>query len=392
MFPCRRLCYRSSRLPVFLSVFLPVFLPVFGWVAFVGGLLTLAPAVSATPLPAKGRAVTRPNESPRRQGVAVKNGLPAASLRKMAEGGLLDPEVIKYAARCALPKGMSFSFTSGEGKTASYPGAVGLAPEWVEGACDVVCQEKLSSCLAAHINRTGKHVNLTLVSAAPSMEKTIGADNDDLTYPSQEGAFFGNFWTEEVFACQGRDVTAAAQVKRFCAADPQSCNTQLKDAGPCVQACDFSCGPGTSGRKVCSAVSCRDPRGRIWHNPITVFVRNKIEASNADRLQGASQDGEELVKLSPGAEATYRQVDFGGHGRLKKEFVALVKDTTPGTGLEVWVDGKTKVTTLTILAVKSAGRELAAPLRTAKLQGRHDLTLKITGSGQVGRLSHIEIR
>lgn len=322
----------------------------------------------------------------------VTNGLPATSLRKMAEGGLLTPEALKYAVHCALPPGASFTFTSPKGQTTAYPGGVGLAPEWTEGFCDAACQEKMSSCLAAHLNRTGKHVSVTLVSAAPSMKKAIGADSDDLTYPSQEGAFFGNFWSEEVFACQGRDVTAAAQVKRFCAADPQSCNTQLKDAGSCLQACDFACGPGTSGRKVCSAVSCRDPSGRVWHNPITVFVRNKIEASNADHLQGASQDGEELVKLAPGAEATYRQVDFGGRDRPKKEFVALVKDTTPGTGLEVWVDGKTKVATLKMPAVTGGGRELAMSLRSAKLQGRHDVTLKITGSGQVGRLSHIEVR
>jgi hypothetical protein len=353
-------------------------------VAFVGAVLTLAPALAAPPRPAEGGGVTRSVGAPRR--------LPTTSLREIAEGGLLDPQVIKYAVHCALPQGRSFSFTSEEGETSSYSGGVGLAPEWVEGACDVACQEKLSSCLAAHLNRTGKHVNLTLVSAAPSLEKTIGADNDDLTYPSQEGAFFGNFWQGEVFACQGRDVTAAAQVKRFCAADPQSCDTELKDAGSCVQACDFSCGPGTSGRKVCSAVSCRDPQGRVWQNPITVFVRNKIEASNADRLQGASEDGEELVQLSPGAEATYRQVDFGGRDRPKKEFVALVKDTTPGTGLEVWVDGKTRVATLKTPAVKGGGRELAMPLRSAKLEGRHDVTLKITGSGQVGRLSHIEVR
>lgn len=309
----------------------------------------------------------------------------------MAEAAVLVPEVVKYAVHCALPQGTSFTFTSA-GKTVTYPGRVGLAPEWAEGLCDVACQEKMSSCLAAHFNRTGKHVNLNLVSAAPSMEKTIGADGDDLTYPAQEGAFFGNFWSDEVFACQGREVTAAAQVKRFCAADPQSCNTQLKDAGSCLQACDFSCGPGTSGRKVCSAVSCRDPSGRVWHNPITVFVRNKIEAGNADRTQGASQDGEDLVKLSAGAEATYSQVDFGGRDRPKKEFVALVKDTTPGTGLELWVDGKTRVATLKTPVVKGNGREIAVSLRAAKLQGRHDVTLKVTGAGQVGRLSHIEVR
>jgi len=325
-------------------------------------------------------------------GQAVLNGLPSSSLREMVSQGVLDEGVEKYAVRCALPAGKTLTMTRADGRSVSYPGVIGLAPEWADGVCNGSCQEKISSCLASFFNRTGKHVSVNLVSAAPSFAKTIGADSDDLTFPYQEGAFFGSFWSDEVFACQGSAASVAAQVKRFCAAEPSSCNTVLKDAGSCEKACDFACGPGKSGRKVCSAVSCRDPSGRVWQNPITVFVRNKIEAGNADRLQGVQAEGEELVKLSPGAEATYSRVDFGSQGRPKTEFVAHIKEATPGTSLELWVDGTRHVATLKTPSIKGNARALTASLKAANLRGRHDVTVKVTGTGEVGRLSEIEIR
>jgi len=316
---------------------------------------------------------------------------PQPSLHQMA-ATTLSPELSKYAARCALPADQVLAFRATDGRNYSFPGFAGLAPEWANGLCDDACQEKVSSCLAAFTNRTGKHVNIQLVSAAPTMVRQVGADGDDRIYPNQEGAFFGNYWTNEVYACQGKDVTRGAQVKRFCAASPASCNTVFNDAGRCSSACNISCTDGPGGHKVCSAVSCRDPKGRVWQSPMTVFFRNKIEPANADLMTEATPDGDDLVKLTSGAEATYRSFDFGEDAGQKKAFVATLKETTPGARLEVWVDGRIKVATLKAAALKTQSQELSASLSSAHLRGRHDVTLKVTGDGQVGRLAAIEIR
>jgi len=299
----------------------------------------------------------------------------------------------KYTARCALRDNQELEAPAGpNGGTLKFKGALGLAPEWREGKCDGACQEKVSSCLAALTNQTGDHVQLSMLSAAPSLA-TMSASESDLPYPFQEGAFFGNVFTGEAYVCRGRDAEKGAQLKRFCALAPGLCSglTNFFDAGPCEQSCQMSCTPLSDGTSRCAAMSCRDPKGRVWTHPITTYLRNRIEAGNADAISGAVSRDSGLERLQDGGQAIYRHVDFGRVPGAVRTLVANVSAAEGGGQIEVWLDGRR----LGVLAVGSTGgvpKELAAPLDAHHLSGEHDLLLKFGGLHPEVRVADIGLR
>src|SRR3954452_23695779 len=102
----------------------------------------------------------------------LRNGLSTSQSRTATAGqaGELQAMMLKYVARCALRSDQVLEGPpDASGKRPRYPGAMGVAPEWLDDTCDRACEEKVSSCLIAFTNRTGKHVNLSLISAVPTM-------------------------------------------------------------------------------------------------------------------------------------------------------------------------------------------------------------------------------
>lgn len=212
-------------------------------------------------------------------GVAVTLGSSTGSQARAAAAAPEDETramLLKYTARCALPEGQFLEEGGGgPGRPARrYPGSLGLAPEWRDGTCGADCQERVSSCLIALTNRTGKHVELSLVSSAAGMSQAMRPSAQDLPFPHQEGVFFGNMFTGQAFACHGLDADKAPQMKRFCAVDPESCSglAQFRSAGRCEDACEMSCQTLSDGSQRCAAVSCRDPEGTVWRSPITIYL------------------------------------------------------------------------------------------------------------------------
>jgi hypothetical protein len=97
--------------------------------------------------------------------VTVNGLLTAQSTEVGQQSNELQAMLLKYAARCALRADQSLDAPpDASGHVDKLPGLMGLAPEWRDGTCDQSCQEKVSSCLIALINRTGKHVQLSLLS------------------------------------------------------------------------------------------------------------------------------------------------------------------------------------------------------------------------------------
>ena len=301
----------------------------------------------------------------------------------------------KYTARCALRPNQELETPPGaDGKTLLFKGALGLAPEWREGKCAAACQEKVSSCLAALTNQTGDHVNVSLMSAAPSLVRAMGANENDLVYPFQEGAFFGNVFAGEAFVCHGRDADKGAQLKRFCALTPTLCSgiAIFADAGSCVESCQMSCTTLSDGTRRCAAVSCRDPKGRVWDNPITTYLRSRIEAGNADAIVGAVSRDSGLEEIQDGGEAVYRHVDFGPGPRRARAIVANIAAPSGGGKIEVWLAGGKRLGVLTVERTGRAARDLEAPLRTSGVSGQHDLVLRFKGLRAGVRLTDISLR
>jgi len=310
----------------------------------------------------------------------------------------------KYTARCALPEGKTLEAPpDATGKRLKFPGLFGVAPEWNDGPCDARCQEKVSSCLIALTNRTGKHVLVSLLSADRSLGQSFAPSENDRAFPHQEGVFFGNVFTNKAYACQGAAVRKGPQVKRFCALEPATCSglPEFSDLGPCGGACTMSCSRLRDGTERCAASSCRDPHGKRWEHPITVYLRNQIEATNADVMQGVTAGDDGIDGLDDGDSVTFKLVDFtrpaapGTPAAGVKTFVASFLARRPPGRIEIWLDGKTRIGTLDLGSQADTGgreRELGTPISAAGVSGTHDVTLRFVGGKNMGRLALVEFR
>ena len=301
----------------------------------------------------------------------------------------------KYTARCALRADQELEAPAGpNGEKLKFKGSLGLAPAWREGKCDDACQEKVSSCLAALTNQTGDHVQLSLLSAAASLAPLMSANENDLAYPFQEGAFFGNVFAGEAYVCRGRDAEKGAQLKRFCALTPGLCSGIAKfvDAGPCERSCEMSCTGLSDGTARCAAVRCRDPKGRVWNHPITTYLRDRIEAGNADAISGAESRDAGLERLRDGGWAIYRHVDFGRRPGGVRTVIATVSTAEGGGHIEVWLDGGRRLAVLQIPSTGGVPKDLAAASDARGLSGQHDLLLTFSGLPAGARVTEIALR
>jgi hypothetical protein len=111
---------------------------------------------------------------------------------------------VSYLVRCALPAGHSIAKQDANNNWYTYQGDIGVAPGWETGACDGTCQQAISACLMAHINTSGVHIPLWLVSPLSAIGWGTSAQ-----YPNREGTFFGNLFTPNTdgsfnaFYCNG---------------------------------------------------------------------------------------------------------------------------------------------------------------------------------------------
>ncbi|HEY4186823.1 MAG TPA: hypothetical protein VGP07_17225 [Polyangia bacterium] len=323
-----------------------------------------------------GAATTAPSGV----GHTLENGLQAGKEKTGRGLDATQAMMWKYVAACALRPDQSLSDPKAT-EPLRFSGFLGLAPEWLEGTCDDACKQKVSACLLALTNRTGKHVQLSLLSAAARMSPALRPGESDRAFPHQEGVFFGDVFAQKGYVCHGSDERKGPQVKRFCAAEPASCNGlfSFTDAGKCEDVCTMSCTRLGDGTKRCAAVHCRDPSGKQWDFPLTTYLRTVIEAGNADRLQGASSDETQaLVARQAGNAAFYHAVDFGPTPTAHRTFVATYAAKQPGAHLEISLPQGRSLGTLTLPAT-TAAKQSSTTLSADDLAGPQDLFLHFTG-------------
>jgi hypothetical protein len=79
-----------------------------------------------------------------------------------------------------------------------WQGSLGLAPDWASGQPATVTEQQLvSACLAAHVNKYGRSVAISL-QGANAHGQLIPTPQEELQQFSQrEGCFFGNLFTNE---------------------------------------------------------------------------------------------------------------------------------------------------------------------------------------------------
>ena len=133
------------------------------------------------------------------------------------------------------------------------------------------------------------------------------------------------------------------------------------------------------------------PTARVWRSPITTYLRNGIEAGNADEIRGARRADEALEGLDRGASARFEQVDFGA---AASRLVLKIEARHRGR-IELWLDGRERLGVLAIAARgdHAAAAEQALPLPQARaIAGRHAVELRVVDGRDLGRISTIEVR
>jgi len=131
-------------------------------------------------------------------GLATTQGLDPNGTLMSTEAGI---EIAGYIAQCALPAGQSLTkLRESDGRTIVLAGALGLAAEWKDGACNATCQEWVTACLLARTNVTGVTIGLWLSADHPA----IGLGKDP-GYPLYEATFYGNVFQdpEAQYLCRG---------------------------------------------------------------------------------------------------------------------------------------------------------------------------------------------
>ena len=125
-----------------------------------------------------------------------------ASLAARAE---LRPKITAIAA-CALPEGVTAVAETDEGRF-EFPGLMGLAPHWAEGATLSQSEQRwISACMLARFGAREPEVLLSLSvndRVIPTSGQLSSAAGDGFTL--HEGGFFGNLFVDDpvAYACAG---------------------------------------------------------------------------------------------------------------------------------------------------------------------------------------------
>ncbi|QRK13408.1 hypothetical protein JQX13_01240 [Archangium violaceum] len=150
--------------------------------------------------------------------------------------------VMKYITACAVPAGETRTYQDDNGGVYVWEGALGLAPDWASGMPATVLEQQLiSACLAAHVNKYGRKVAIS-VQGNDANGQPIPTPPEELQeFGQREGCFFGNLFIHEgVFS--GHDARPLAWNEssvRICALGQGSGNAcePITRIGSCAANC-----------------------------------------------------------------------------------------------------------------------------------------------------------
>ncbi|WP_404365536.1 hypothetical protein ACIHQR_34885 [Corallococcus coralloides] len=151
------------------------------------------------------------------------------------------PMVMAYIVKCSVPEGQTRTFQSTTtGVKYTWPGALGLAPGWAAGKVATVAeQQAVSACLAAHANKYGLHIALSVLGRTADGAAIPYSAEELSQFSAKEACFFGNLFTNEgLFAARDRDFSAAESTTRACGLSltADAC-APITNIGSCSQFC-----------------------------------------------------------------------------------------------------------------------------------------------------------
>ncbi|HEU4382686.1 MAG TPA: hypothetical protein VFR85_04205 [Anaeromyxobacteraceae bacterium] len=107
--------------------------------------------------------------------------------------------VMRYLVRCAVPAGESRTWKDPvTNVTYTWPGALGLAPGWASGSAATTAEQQvITACLAAHVNKYGVNVSISVQGRSSTGTAVPLEANELTTYLVREACFFGNLFRDE---------------------------------------------------------------------------------------------------------------------------------------------------------------------------------------------------
>jgi hypothetical protein len=124
------------------------------------------------------------------------------------KGGIYSDIIMQYIVTCAVGAGESRVWKNPKTQAVhTWKGNLGLAPRWAAGEPATEAEQQvISACLAAHVNKFGAHVVMS-IQGLNALEVPLPTVEDELKlFPEREGCFFGNLFTGKgLFA--GNDAT-----------------------------------------------------------------------------------------------------------------------------------------------------------------------------------------
>ena len=190
-------------------------------------------------------------------------------------------KVLRYLVECALPAGLPVQLQyRGALETLGY-GIAGLGPSLQTGPMSEVDQERVTACMLARMNGTGRTVQINMFGpmGAGSGFETAGAA--DQAFPVLEAAFWGNLFATvpRAYACQ-QDYYALA--------DTRSCRDTGNGTADCgvIEFANEICGAYLGDVAICQFATTTDAASwtyyqdcyadsHIWRYALTTYLKPK---------------------------------------------------------------------------------------------------------------------
>jgi hypothetical protein len=175
------------------------------------------------------------------------NGLATAEFSAwFSQDVAVNAMVMKYLVRCAVPEGEARSYQDPvTGTSYTWQGSLGLAPGWASGKrMNEPEQQLLSACMAAHANKYGMHVPLSVLGRTARLAQIPYTSEELQTFARREACFFGNlFKNEGLFAgVDGEYLNNGESSPRACGLSTEQ-DAQVSQCSPIVhvESCETYC-------------------------------------------------------------------------------------------------------------------------------------------------------
>jgi hypothetical protein len=265
--------------------------------------------------------------------------------------------VVQYLAKCALPSGTNLVKQDQNGNSFTFPGAMGLAPGYLSGACGKDCSEIISACMMAHINSSGTHIPLWMVTP----DDGSAGWGTSPAFPTREGTFFGQIMVTntqnnlDAYFCNGPGSDQNMVPGRL-GINTQDSSVPYANAWPTSAGMDGLCETAapqhvnnvpsnnydhgrctahTTGGVIDGDSSCL-LNGTTWSHPLTVWRGATYQAENAEG--GAWQLNGNGQGCTPGqANCQWTKGGFGFQTgcTANTNGCAIIADSNNGMGARV---------------------------------------------------------